>query len=304
MSRSCRRVVTGAALSVSLLLGFAGGAWAGDDDGGPTLVTTGATGEHSQGFGASQSSAHQSASSGSSGSSGSSASSASTTSYDSSSGATSSAPAYPPAGPYGTWTDAFPKNPNADLSWMPGAVDACGSTWGGDGWNAQYAVATPCAPGTPAAEQPPGPPQITTAMVVAAASAVAPTNPPHVQPGQISYVHVPNNYWAEAPTVNASLTLLGVVVPLRWTPISTTWSFGDGSSATGNGIAGADAGVAGTVEHAYDRQGSYAVTTATAYDLTFTIPGQGAQTVQLSSPPSPAVTLPIREIQTRVDYVS
>lgn len=294
MSRTSRRVLAGAVLSTLMLLGFSGRAWAGDDPG-PTTISAGGTTDTSQALLGTQGQTHHSPSGPGS----------TATGTQSSSNQSVSAPSPdPPAGPYGTWTDAFPNNPNADLSWMPGAVDTCGSTWGGDGWNAQYAVATPCAPGAPAAKQPPGPPQITAAMVVAAASTVAPTNPPHVQPGQVSYVHVPNNYWADAPTVSTSLTLLGVVVPLRWTPASTTWSFGDGSAATGDGIAGAEMGTPGTVEHAYERQGSYAITTSTAYDLTFVIPGQAAQTVQLASPPSPAVTLPIREIQTRVDYVN
>ncbi len=196
------------------------------------------------------------------------------------------------------------KDPNADLSTMPGAVDSCGSDWGGDGWNAQYAQPTPCAPTEdPEPGQPPARPQITAAMVTAAASVVAPTSPPHVEPGEVSYVHVPNNYWTDAPTVNNSLTLLGVTIPLRWTPVATTWDFGDGSSATGNGVAGANVGAPGAIEHAYDRQGSYDITTSTAYNLTFVLPGQGAQTVQLTSPPSPAVTLPVGEVQTRVDYV-
>lgn len=294
MSRRFRSVLVAAALSTLVVVGFSGSARAADDPG-PTTISAGGSTDTSQSLLGNQGQTQTSAPTQGSTSSG----------DQGSSNQSASAPSpYPPAGPYGTWTDAFPKNPNADLSWMPAAVDACGSTWGGDGWNAQYAVATPCAPGTPAAEQPPGPPQITTAMVTAAATAVAPTNPPHVEPGLVSYVHVPNNYWADAPTVNNAVTILGVTIPLRWTPVSTTWSFGDGSSATGNGIAGADLGAAGTVEHAYDRQGSYAITTATAYDLTFTIPGQGAQTVQLSSPPSPSVVLPISEIQTRVDYVN
>ena len=57
------------------------------------------------------------------------------------------------------------------------------------------------------------------------------------------------------------------------------------------------------IEHAYARQGSYAITTSTTYDLTFVLPGQGAQTIALTAPPSPPVTLPVREIQTLVDYV-
>ncbi|MCW2768556.1 MAG: hypothetical protein JWO11_4515 [Nocardioides sp.] len=47
---------------------------------------------------------------------------------------------------------------------------------------------------------------------------------------------------------------------------------------------------------------SYDITTTTTYDLTFVLPGQGAQTIQLTAPASPAVTLPVREIQTRATY--
>ena len=84
---------------------------------------------------------------------------------------------------------------------------------------------------------------------------------------------------------------------------STTWSFGDGASATGNGVKGADVGAPDALEHSYTRQGSYDISTTTSYDLTFVLPGGGAQTVQLVSPPSPPVTLPVSEIQTRVSYV-
>ena len=295
MSRRSRGVLTGA-LSALLLLGFSGTASAAGegDDPGPAIVNAGPTGENSQGFGAQQQSNGQSAPS-----SGSPDSGASNTSYQ----PTSSAPYTPPPPP--TWTQMMEKDPNADLSTMPGAVDSCGSDWGGDGWNAQYAQPTPCAPtDDPEPGEPPARPQITAAMVTAAASVVAPTSPPHVEPGEVSYVHVPNNYWTDAPTVNNSLTLLGVTIPLRWTPVATTWNFGDGSSATGNGVAGANVGAPGAVEHAYDRQGSYDITTSTAYNLTFVLPGQGAQTVQLTSPPSPAVTLPVGEVQTIVDYVN
>ena len=103
--------------------------------------------------------------------------------------------------------------------------------------------------------------------------------------------------------MNDSVTLLGVTIPLRWTPTSTAWSFGDGVAATGNGVPDADLGAPGAIEHSYGRQGSYAITTTTNYDLTFLLPGQAVQTIQLSSPPSPPVTLPVREIASLVSYV-
>ena len=55
-------------------------------------------------------------------------------------------------------------------------------------------------------------------MVIEAARVDAPSNPPHVEPGTVSYVNIPNNYWAEAPTVNDSVTVVGVTIPLGWTP--------------------------------------------------------------------------------------
>jgi len=190
------------------------------------------------------------------------------------------------------------------------------------GYSDTLAVPSPCAPvkecgaylgsvfvpevcpADPADPTAPVAPVITTQMVSEAAKVTAPVNPPHVEPGTVSYVHVPNNYWADAPTVNDSVTLLGVTIPLRWTPTGTTWSFGDGATASGNGVEGADVGAAGAVEHAYGRQGGYAISTTTTYDLTFVLPGGGSQTIQLAAPPSPPVTLPIREIQSLAHYVS
>jgi hypothetical protein len=159
-------------------------------------------------------------------------------------------------------------------------------------------------PADPADPTAPVAPVITAQMVTAAAVVTAPVNPPNVEPGTKSFVNIPNNYWAETPTVDDAVTLLGTTIPLRWTPVSTTWSFGDGGSEIGNGIEGAGVGAPGAVEHAYQRQGSYDITTTTTYDLTFVLPGGAAQTIQLTAPPSPAVTLPVREIQTFTDWVS
>ena len=205
------------------------------------------------------------------------------------------------APPPATWDQMMANDPNADLSNEPGAVDSCGSNWGGDGWNAQYAQPTPCAPTEEEPGDPPARPQVTTEMVVEAALVTAPANPPHVEPGNVSYVNIPNNYWTESPTVNDSVTLLGRTIPLVWTPTGTTWNFGDGGSATGDGVENAAVGAPGAIEHSYARQGSYDITTATTYNLSFVLPGQGAQTIALTAPPSPPVTLPVREIQTVVD---
>lgn len=239
------------------------------------------------------------------GSTGSTGSTASTGTTSPGSG-TSSAAA---TGPLGFGPQAGPLTGGCDPALYPG------------GYSANFAVPAPCiqptctsvspttgnvvsggCQGTPPAAS--TAPVITTRMATEAARVVAPVNPPHVEPGTVSYVHFPNNYWADAPTVNDSVTLLGVMIPLRWTPTSTSWSFGDGATAIGNGVPDADLGAPGAIEHSYARHGSYAVTTTTNYDLTFLVPGQAAQTIQLSSPPSPAVTLPVREIASLVTYVS
>ena len=195
---------------------------------------------------------------------------------------------------------------------FPGVTDparqgACNpALYGADGYSYNLALPAPCIQpeqtDEPEGEQPPAPPQVTTEMVTAAARVVAPTSPPHVEPGTVSYVNIPNNYWTESPTVRDSVTVLGQVIPLVWTPTSTTWDFGDGGSATGDGVKGADVGAADAIEHSYARQGSYQISTTTTYNLTFMLPGQGAQTISLTATPSDPVTLPVREIQTLVDF--
>jgi hypothetical protein len=264
----------GVAALAALVVGIAGPAYAGD---GPTFGGS-PDGESSVGFTGSDSTSHAS---------------------PGSSGSTGNGPVAPSGGSDSgsqtdLWGGAEPGGPGT------GSCDPANYPGGyAPGW----AVPAPCIqpvnqpPAVPGA--PPAPPQITVQMVTAAASATAPANPPHVEPGTVSYVNIPNNYWTESNTVNEAVTVLGRTIPLRWTPTSTTWSFGDGGTASGDGIQGADLGAPGAVEHPYGRQGSYDITTTTTYDLTFVLPGQGAQTIQLTAPASPAVTLPVREIQTR-----
>ena len=217
--------------------------------------------------------------------------------------------------------------PSSSTSLFPGLGPTSGPGTGScdpalypGGYSSTFAVPAPCIqPATcgpdgigtlhpedglcPDGPEAPAAPVITTQMVTEAAKVTAPVSPPHVEPGNRSYVNIPNNYWTDSPAVNTSITLLGQKIPLRWTPISTSWSFGDGGGATGNGVKGAEVGAADALEHSYTRQGTYDISTTTNYNLTFVLPGGGTQTVQLVSPPSPPVTLPVSEIQTRVDYV-
>ena len=104
----------------------------------------------------------------------------------------------------------------------------------------------------------------------------------------VSYVNIPNNYWTESPTVNDSVTVVGQTIPLVWTPTGTTWNFGDGASATGDGVQGADVGAPGAIEHSYARQGSYDISTTTTYNLSFVLPGQGTADPFADCPSQPA----------------
>ena len=88
-------------------------------------------------------------------------------------------------------------------------------------------------------------------------------------------MNIPNNYWTESPTVHDSVTVLGRTIPLVWTPTGTTWDFGDGASATGDGVEGADVGAPGAIEHSYARQGSYDISTSTTYNLSFVLARPG-----------------------------
>ncbi|KQZ75469.1 hypothetical protein [Nocardioides sp. Root151] len=146
-------------------------------------------------------------------------------------------------------------------------------------------------------------PVVTTEMVVQVARALAPKTQPHVEPATQSYVNIPNNYYADAPDVTRTVNLFGHSIAVRFTGGETTWDFGDGNSATGTGIEGAEVGQAGSVEHGYDRKGEYSVTVSTAYDVSFTLPDGQAVTQQVTGVPGPAAQLQIGEIQTTVNDV-
>ena len=120
----------------------------------------------------------------------------------------------------------------------------------------------------------PAAPVITTQMVTEAAKVTAPVSPPHVEPGNRSYVNIPNNYWTDAPHGEHLDHPARAADPAALDADQHHWSFGDGATATGNGVKGADVGAADALEHSYTRQGSYDISTTTNYDLTFVLPGR------------------------------
>jgi hypothetical protein len=146
------------------------------------------------------------------------------------------------------------------------------------------------------------PPQITVEMVLDQAYAAAPKPTAVVQPGTRSYVNLPNNYYAEAPSQTIPVVVLGQTIPVTFTVTDVRWDFGDGGTATGTGIKDADLHQPGSIEHAYEAQGSYDITATSVITVSFTIPGGGRQDLPGALEiPSGATTLPVGEIQTRVD---
>jgi hypothetical protein len=153
----------------------------------------------------------------------------------------------------------------------------------------------------PVAQQP----QITVEMVLDQAYAAAPKPTAVVQPGQRSYVHLPNNYYADAPSQTIPVVVLGQTIPVTFTVTRVDWDFGDGQTATGNGIKDADLHQPGAIEHGYETQGSYDITATSVISVSFALPGGGRQDLPGALEiPSAATTLPVGEIQTRVDSTS
>lgn len=145
-------------------------------------------------------------------------------------------------------------------------------------------------------------PQITVEMVLDQAYAAAPIPKAVVQPGNRSYVNLPNNYYAEAPSQTVPVVVLGQTIPVTFTVTDVRWDFGDGASATGTGIENADLHQPGAIEHGYAAQGTYDITATSVISVSFTLPGGGQQDLPgVLEIPSAATTLPVGEIQTRVD---
>ena len=155
-------------------------------------------------------------------------------------------------------------------------------------------------PGTPAKPgKAPKAPQITTQMVTDAAQVVAPTSTPHVEPGTRSYVNIPNNYWTEAPHGAHQRHRARPGDPADLDPDRDHLGLRRRGGRHGQRHRGCRAGRGRAVEHAYLRQGSYAITTSTTYNLTFVLPS-----TEPRRSPSPGrdrrSRFRVSEIQTRV----
>jgi hypothetical protein len=145
-------------------------------------------------------------------------------------------------------------------------------------------------------------PRVTQEMVLDEAYAAAPRPTAQVQPGTRSYVNVPNNYYADAPDSTITVNVLGNPIAVQFTVNEVAWDFGDGATGSGEGVEDADVGAPGSVEHAYTRQGDYTITATSTVGVRFTLPdGQTVSLPNAFSMPGEPVTLPVGEIQTRVD---
>lgn len=148
-------------------------------------------------------------------------------------------------------------------------------------------------------------PQVTGPMVLEEARRTAPEPNAHVEPNGETYVNVPNNFYADADDTEHTVTLFGNAITISFQVSGVTWDFGDGGTASGNGVKNADVDQPGAVEHEYVRQGSYEVTASTSITVVFTLPdGRTVTLPDAISQTSEPVTLQVGEIQTTVNDVS
>jgi hypothetical protein len=147
-------------------------------------------------------------------------------------------------------------------------------------------------------------PQVTEADVVDAAEAAAPDSEVHVEPATESYVNVPNNVYADSDAQTVTVEVLGQAIAVEFAPQRYAWEFGDGGTATGAGVEGADVGAAGAVEHRYRRGGDYGITLTRTFTVSFTLPSGEAVTIpgEISSTSDP-YPLSIGEVQSVVTDV-
>jgi hypothetical protein len=142
-------------------------------------------------------------------------------------------------------------------------------------------------------------PKATPQQVVDAARGLAPKPSVVVQPADRSYVNIPNNFYASAPDTTQTITLFGTTIAVQFSGATLTWHFGDGGSATGDGIKDAALHQAGAVEHAYVAQGTYDISVTSTYHISFDLFGQHIDN-DIEGQPSDPVSLQVGEIQTLV----
>lgn len=148
------------------------------------------------------------------------------------------------------------------------------------------------------------PPTISLAQIIDAARALAPTPTFVIEPAAKSYVNVPTNFAADVEPVTVNVTLLGITVPVEFTPGDVTWNFGDGRSGSGVGVRNASVGQAGAVEHAYARSGEFDVSLSVGYSVRVIIPTGDPITLPTPITRTAAPqSLPVGEIQSVVTEV-
>lgn len=141
-------------------------------------------------------------------------------------------------------------------------------------------------------------PQVTRQMVIDAATALAPHGAFVMEPATRSIVNAPNNFAAtDTAAVTRDPVVLGITIPVAFTPVGYTWDFGDGSTGTGAGIVHAAVHQPGAVEHAYLERGTYPVTLTPVYKVRFTLPGGGPIVAQVNGFPSAAQDLNVEDAE-------
>ena len=148
-----------------------------------------------------------------------------------------------------------------------------------------------------------GPEVITEADIRAAVEGVVPVPSVTVEPAGGTYVNVPTNFVSEGSDQTTTVQVLGVPVQVQFTATDTRWSFGDGTSGTGNGIRNASVGQAGAVEHDYRRAGTYTVTVTRTYSVTLSLPDGQSSSLDGFTRTSPGLSLPVGEVQSLVTEI-
>ena len=114
-----------------------------------------------------------------------------------------------------------------------------------------------------------------------------PAGTANVEPagGEVA-LNVPANVYAAAAPITRTVELLGFDVTIVATPVTYTWSFGDGTTLGPTSDPGS-AYPQMTTTHTYTRPGTYGVTLTTSYSARYDVAGLGFQdiagTVDVSS---------------------
>ncbi|MCI9887989.1 hypothetical protein JT358_05880 [Micrococcales bacterium 31B] len=96
----------------------------------------------------------------------------------------------------------------------------------------------------------------------------------------MALVHRPQAYWTDGTTETLTTVMLGQIVQIRATPVSWTFNFGNGTSATSSGpgvkytlnpIKHPPKTVKGTIWNVYHHKGTYHVTQTITYTAEYSV---------------------------------